>query len=213
MTMILTCENCDSRYHIDQDSLGPGRSVRCTSCQYIWFQKMPSEGQENHLSQPAVSPSQKSRRLRWISLWFFFSILTACGVSWGWHFAAPYWIYLRDQVRVISGFLASNPPESLEIFRLSPPQMNYLGQKDGLPQVRVAGSITNTSSQVQPLPAVKVHLWGPKYESDGGLPKEHPPLETRSYSLGQSHLLPGEVLDYSFDLVVDPSMTSTSVGF
>ncbi|MDI9349687.1 MAG: zinc-ribbon domain-containing protein [Candidatus Symbiobacter sp.] len=37
--MILTCPNCQTRYVVDPNKLGPsGRSVRCDSCQHSWFQ-------------------------------------------------------------------------------------------------------------------------------------------------------------------------------
>lgn len=38
--MILTCPNCQTRYVVDPNKLGPsGRSVRCDSCQHSWFQQ------------------------------------------------------------------------------------------------------------------------------------------------------------------------------
>ncbi len=42
--MILTCPNCYIRYLLDSQILEPsGRRVRCSACQYIWFQNTEEE--------------------------------------------------------------------------------------------------------------------------------------------------------------------------
>ena len=42
--MILTCPNCQTRYVVDPNKLGPsGRSVRCDSCQHSWFEQGEAE--------------------------------------------------------------------------------------------------------------------------------------------------------------------------
>ena len=42
--MILTCPNCQTRYVVDPNKLGPsGRSVRCDSCQHSWYQQGETE--------------------------------------------------------------------------------------------------------------------------------------------------------------------------
>ncbi|MEO0412546.1 MAG: zinc-ribbon domain-containing protein [Pseudomonadota bacterium] len=41
-TLILTCENCSSRFLVDPQLLQPrGRRVRCARCKFIWFQAPP----------------------------------------------------------------------------------------------------------------------------------------------------------------------------
>jgi len=49
LSMILTCEQCQSRYLVPQHAIGPeGRTVRCTHCQHEWFQdsEEPSSASE-----------------------------------------------------------------------------------------------------------------------------------------------------------------------
>ena len=42
--MILTCPQCDTRYHVDPGSLGPsGRRVRCSSCHHRWLAQPPPD--------------------------------------------------------------------------------------------------------------------------------------------------------------------------
>lgn len=42
--MILTCDNCHTRYLVPHGAIGPeGREVRCTSCHHQWFQEPEEE--------------------------------------------------------------------------------------------------------------------------------------------------------------------------
>lgn len=40
--MIVKCNACLVRYHLDDDVLGSkGRHVRCSSCKHVWYQNPP----------------------------------------------------------------------------------------------------------------------------------------------------------------------------
>lgn len=45
--MILDCPRCMKKFNVDEAALQPaGRKVRCTGCQYVWFQDAPDETAE-----------------------------------------------------------------------------------------------------------------------------------------------------------------------
>lgn len=54
--MIITCENCGTRFRVDEKKLGAtGRMVRCASCAHIWHQEPPAVTQSEVLHDVAQS--------------------------------------------------------------------------------------------------------------------------------------------------------------
>lgn len=51
--MIVTCEQCNARYLVPQHAIGAdGRTVRCTNCQYEWFQEPEDMGAPPETFEP-----------------------------------------------------------------------------------------------------------------------------------------------------------------
>lgn len=60
--MILTCENCDTRYLLSASQLGgDGRRVRCSHCGHEWYQE-PPEDEDFAAAMAAVEPIPDSVR-------------------------------------------------------------------------------------------------------------------------------------------------------
>jgi len=50
--MILTCDDCNTRYVVPSQNIGAeGRRVRCSHCDYEWFQEFVDEGEEDSESE------------------------------------------------------------------------------------------------------------------------------------------------------------------
>ena len=55
--MILTCEQCHTRYLVPQDAIGRhGRMVRCTACAHQWFQEPDEEAAPLPPEEPVEAP-------------------------------------------------------------------------------------------------------------------------------------------------------------
>lgn len=53
--MIITCENCGTRFRVDESKLGAtGRMVRCASCAHVWHQEPPA------VTQSPVSKAEEA---------------------------------------------------------------------------------------------------------------------------------------------------------
>jgi predicted Zn finger-like uncharacterized protein len=58
--MILTCPNCDTRFHVDPDTFGAGRrKVRCSRCRHIWQQDPLPEPEPEKPPPPPPAPPQE----------------------------------------------------------------------------------------------------------------------------------------------------------
>lgn len=57
--MILTCPNCDTRFHVAPETFGPGRrKVRCSRCRHIW-QQDPLPEPEPEAPPPPPPPKEE----------------------------------------------------------------------------------------------------------------------------------------------------------
>ena len=61
--MIITCENCNTRYSVNKQALGKsGKKVKCSNCEYEWFQESDiiKEGLQNkYLQKEETFPNDK----------------------------------------------------------------------------------------------------------------------------------------------------------
>jgi predicted Zn finger-like uncharacterized protein len=86
--MIVKCNACSVRYHLDDDVLGSkGRYVRCSTCKHVWYQDPPSPSPYTLVpiahGQLIVSPATKSKyppiRFFWVGLSLI--LVTCLGAS------------------------------------------------------------------------------------------------------------------------------------
>lgn len=62
--MIVTCENCTSRFVVDPKVLQPrGRRVRCARCKAIWFQAPPDAGNPGDADMRAAGQAEERRQV------------------------------------------------------------------------------------------------------------------------------------------------------
>lgn len=51
--MILTCNNCDAKFNVNDEAIGVnGRNVKCSNCEFEWFQKPDVQVESRIISQP-----------------------------------------------------------------------------------------------------------------------------------------------------------------
>ena len=58
--MIITCPSCSARYLVGSNDIGHGRQVKCSRCDFSWFQDNESfvDGVEDSISEVSA-PNQK----------------------------------------------------------------------------------------------------------------------------------------------------------
>jgi predicted Zn finger-like uncharacterized protein len=60
--MILTCPNCESKFRVGDDAIGPnGRKVKCRKCAHTW-RAMPDGGVGEDAPSPPSKPAQSRQR-------------------------------------------------------------------------------------------------------------------------------------------------------
>lgn len=60
--MIVVCNKCDTRYRLDKELiLEEGSEVRCSQCEYIWFQKRETIQQFADSFVSALSKNERPR--------------------------------------------------------------------------------------------------------------------------------------------------------
>lgn len=165
--MILTCPQCDTRYHVDPDSLGPsGRRVRCSSCHHRWLAQPPpdtpkvlelaADAANGPRARPGAAVAAKTRNrgsaslVAWLGGVLVVLILASAIIG-------------RNEI--VSGF-----PASATIYqKLGLPVTVELGlqfedvgservEEGGVSVLVVEGAIINLSGQERPVPPIQVTL-------------------------------------------------------
>lgn len=161
--MIITCQNCQNRYQIDDKDIGDkGRKVRCDSCKHVWTQipdqPTPKRTEIRHLagSNPKIFPTKRSNPFSfgWASL--IVCLLITIGSFWGaretivnsWPAARPIYQALNINIPL--------PGQGLVLEKGTP--MHVL--EDNASYVVIRGEITNKTDQVVPLPPLHLQLVG-----------------------------------------------------
>lgn len=226
--MIVICPECQSRYHVDTEALGETRQVRCASCGHNWVQT-PIGGtvlQNSFAPFGEASPSVASQSVSVSGARFVPLRLWLWGVSLGvFLLVASFFIHHQQKlmgqvwtnVTYFFSLFGNQTPHPQDVFKMTHLRTEVLMPHPPHKEIRLSGSIINTSPQVQTLPPLKIHFWG---EDQGGssarssLRSESILLETRTHVLPQSHLLPGETLAFEITLAANhPHLMATSVTF
>lgn len=208
--MIIVCQKCAKRYHLDQVSLGEkGRKVRCVACGHVWFQEPEALASDLSLMEKPIlsTPSpppffQKFWRL-------LIKILLVFGLIFGGFFVFTVfglknWIAQQiPQIGLFYTMIDSTPRDTLnglEIRQIKVDPVGALwggasedGKKPRNYSFMIKGSIVNTSSQVEALPPLKIQLKGKCVP-----PQEGPDclLQEWTHALSKPQILPGEVIQF-----------------
>ena len=229
--MVLVCQSCQSRYHLDPHVLGAGRLVRCVSCGHTWHQEAPTSLQSPSdllsLSQEALdsfpafkAPPPSSRIKSHVLLLALLSGIIVIPLSFLWK-QQDFGIFLKKNLSTMVSFFTKKNEKSYKIFKINHLRSEVVSDPDASSsdhKIRLEGQVVNTSQQVQALPLLKIYFWANRTqrgrEEGDSFSKENLLLGTRTHNLEQSYLLPGESLTFSFVVSGDFSnLASTSVGF
>jgi predicted Zn finger-like uncharacterized protein len=83
--MIVQCNTCGRRYHLDASALGArGSHVRCTACQSVWFQDPPAQKNPVVMYQGPVIDMPKKRSWLKRCLFLVSMVFLCVGVGWMW---------------------------------------------------------------------------------------------------------------------------------
>jgi hypothetical protein len=141
---------------------------------------------------------------------------------------APAWLgqwttFFRINTAYIFDKLTQKQPATTHVLKITQLRTHVPLAPTDTDEIYLTGVISNTSDQVQQVPTLKIHLWGPsvspqtlseKTHPAPGLAKESALLDTRTHQVTQSHLLPGETLSFKVTLPHPPAqLTATSVTF
>jgi predicted Zn finger-like uncharacterized protein len=210
--MILTCPNCATQYSVDPDRIGPeGRTVRCKQCAHIW-REIPLEqpGTAKNAPQPMAEdvPQPKAevdapRRRRSAPLrerpkranlagWVALGALLFAVLGGGW--------LMRE--RIVDAW-----PASARLFAAIGTPVEVLGAGieiadvtsarevvEGVPVLLIEGRLTNVSTEVRTVPAVRASLL------------DQAAREVRSWVVPilEQRLLPGETVAFTTRLEKPP---------
>ncbi|MGL6187989.1 MAG: MJ0042-type zinc finger domain-containing protein [Holosporales bacterium] len=229
--MVLVCQSCQSRYHLDPHVLGAGRLVRCVSCGHTWHQETPTSpqdpldlppfSQENLEPFPAFkAPPLRSRIKVNVLLFALLSGVVVIPLSFLWK-QQDFGIFFKKNLLMMASFFTKKNKKPYEFFKINYLRSEVISDPDASAsdhKMRLQGQVVNTSQQVEALPLLKIYFWANRTQrgrEDGeSFPKENLLLEKRTHELEQSYLLPGESLTFSFVVSGDFSnLASTSVGF
>lgn len=167
--MILSCPNCQTRFHLDVAALGDtGRNVRCANCRHVWFAEPPEDAPREVADDrdfastfEAAPPIFRTRRpavARATSVWILLSLLVLG--------AAALVVGRQDVVtafpRTAALYERIGLPVQVDIgLELSDVAASRLFES-GVSILVVEGTITNVSQGTRAVPQVRVALLGEK---------------------------------------------------
>lgn len=226
--MIIVCQRCTQRYHLDPISLGEkGRKVRCASCGEVWFQESTMLPQDLSLEDKPLLPSAEAPSFVRRFSRLFLKILFVFGLLFGGFFAfsalgIKQWLIGQvPQLEQLFGMMESSAQgaqNGLEVRQVSIEPVGGLWQGTGDDGKKlndhafmIKGNVVNTSSQAQPLPPLKIQLQGKCAPPDKG---PDCVLQEWTHALSQSQILPGEVIQFEISLEHShPPSSSLLVSF
>jgi len=211
--MILICPNCATQYSVDPDRIGPeGRTVRCKQCAHVWREVPPEQlAEDEKIPQPVaeVAPQPKaeeagpSRRRRSVPLrehpkhtnpagWVALGAILFAVLGGGW--------LMRE--RMVEAWPASGrlfaaigtpvevPGEGIEIADVTSSREVV----EGVPVLLIEGRLTNVSTKVRTVPAVRASL----------LNQAAREVRTWVVPISEQRLLPGETVAFTTRLEKPP---------
>lgn len=209
--MILTCPNCTTRYLVDPAKLGSdGRVVRCGKCSHSWHQNPPVDmPKQLDTVVPPVEPRPippgsnlpalwRKRRSGGLG-WAFLALLVAAVVFGG--------LFARERI------VAAWPPaatlyDAIGIMTAAQEEglvvRNVASRHDvdnGVAVLVVEGEVVNLSKETKDMPPLRGALRDAQRRD----------LQAWTFTVGETNLLPGEVVKFSTTLK-NPSSEGTNVS-
>ena len=214
--MILTCQNCSTRYLIDPRALGAtGRRVRCAKCYHIWYQAPPEDaplrldgmeaspaeaepppiGSGNRVQLPALP---ERRRRPWVAVgWLvLFLVIVGGAAAAGWKADEVMKIW-PESARLYQwvGLVPSQPTDWYTI-KIEPRR----DEENGVPRLVIHGELINNSAVAQPVPKLKVEL----HDASERV------VQSWTFTASTERLLPGASVPFTTS-VAQPNEAATGV--
>ncbi|MFN7709447.1 MAG: zinc-ribbon domain-containing protein [Holosporales bacterium] len=164
--MIITCEACSKRYHLDEASFGQKtRLVRCASCGHSWHQAPLSReaaapvgdlGAMADMARFGEEDKADAKRsfIPWVAFLLAVAVLSAVGFAMRGRIAAhwPAFAHMMDK----AGLMPAAGAPGLMIENVVPSQIT----ENGRTSLIVRAELVNTSSEVRQVPELTLMVRG-----------------------------------------------------